>query len=119
MATKLSPEMTLATTLAAPFAQDSSLQGRSFQSRPLTCRRLPDGGMVVIAADGRKLWFSAAEVAAAQMEMEGKAFQKEKREAAAVKKVPVKLVPLPREPIQLNNGKMLRAAINENQIKNL
>lgn len=51
------PNLLLAQTLAAPFTPCS-------QGTPLSLRRLPDGGMVVVSADGRKLWFNAAEVAA-------------------------------------------------------
>jgi len=43
--------------LAKPFSKD---RGRG--SAPLSYRSLPEGGMVVITADGRKLWFSAEEV---------------------------------------------------------
>lgn len=32
---------------------------------PLSLRGLPDGGMCVIAADGRKLWFTPQQVGAA------------------------------------------------------
>jgi predicted NAD/FAD-binding protein len=60
MATKPSPEQLIAATLAAPFSPRS-------QGKPLSLRRLPDGGMVVIAADGQKLWFDAAEVQQAKM----------------------------------------------------
>lgn len=34
-------------------------------SEPLSYRLLPDGGLCVIAADGRKLWFTPLEAAAA------------------------------------------------------
>jgi hypothetical protein len=32
---------------------------------PLSLRGLPDGGMCVVAADGRKLWFTPQQVGAA------------------------------------------------------
>jgi hypothetical protein len=63
MAAKPNHELILAQTLAVPFTPRS-------QGNPLSCRRLPEGGMVVIAADGRKLWFDAGEVAAAESELE-------------------------------------------------
>lgn len=50
------PELKLASRLASPFMHPG--QG----NRPLSYRLLPDGGMVVISADGRKLWFTREEV---------------------------------------------------------
>lgn len=50
-----SPELQLAQHLAGPFTRSG--QG----GRPLSFRLLPDGGMVVISADGRKLWFTLEE----------------------------------------------------------
>jgi len=113
MAAKLSPEMLVAKTLAEPFSPSG--QGSS-TAVPLSCRSLPDGGMVVIAADGRKLWFSAEEVNRAREELEAASLHEEKEQAAAVKRVPVRLVPPPKEPIKQNNGKKIHAAIVENQI---
>lgn len=52
----VSNEQRLASHLAAPFTQP----GRGRQ--PLSYRLLPEGGMVVISADGRKLWFTLDEV---------------------------------------------------------
>jgi len=49
-------ELKLASRLAAPFLRPG--QG----TRPLSYRLLPDGGMVVISSDGRKLWFTREEV---------------------------------------------------------
>jgi hypothetical protein len=60
MASKNSPDLLLATHLAKLFL----LPGQTGQ--PLSLRCLPDGGMVVIAADGRKLWFTALEVCRAR-----------------------------------------------------
>jgi len=51
-----SAEARLAELLAAPFLKPG--QSRS----PLSFRLLPEGGMVVISADGRKLWFTLEEV---------------------------------------------------------
>ena len=59
MPQKAHPDLLLAQTLAAPFTPRS-------QGTPLSMRLLPEGGMVIIAADGRKLWFSADEVNAAR-----------------------------------------------------
>jgi hypothetical protein len=115
MAAKLSSEMLVAKTLAEPFTPS----GQGNTSLPLSCRSQPDGGMVVIAADGRKLWFSAEEVIRVREELEGESLHKERVEAASVKRVPVRLVPPPKEPIKPNNGKMIRAAIVENLIKTL
>ena len=47
--------------IAAHLAKPFILPGQNAQ--PLSFRALPDGGMVVIAADGRKLWFTVNEVA--------------------------------------------------------
>ena len=58
-----SAEARLAELLAAPFLKPG--QPRS----PLSFRLLPEGGMVVIAADGRKLWFTLEEVNAARETM--------------------------------------------------
>ena len=55
-----SAETRLAHHLAAPFI----LPGQS--AKPLSFRLLPEGGMVVISADGRKLWFTLDEVNAAR-----------------------------------------------------
>lgn len=56
MEAKNSREMRLAVELARPFL----LPGQA--GLPLSCRSLPDGGVVVIAVDGRKLWFTCREV---------------------------------------------------------
>lgn len=58
-----SPELKLAQHLAGPFT------GAGQGSRPLSFRVLPDGGMVVISADGRKLWFSLEESNRARAEL--------------------------------------------------
>lgn len=59
MPPKSDPHRRAAELLARPFSK-----GRGRGSAPLSFRLLPDGGMVVITADGRKLWFSAEEVKA-------------------------------------------------------
>lgn len=51
-----SPDLKLAVHLAAPFARPGQ------PNQPLSFRLLPEGGMVVINADGRKLWFTLDEV---------------------------------------------------------
>lgn len=58
-----SPELKLAERLAAPFARAGE------RGKPLSYRLLPDGGMVVISADGRKLWFTLEEVNQARAEL--------------------------------------------------
>ena len=63
MEPKSNPDVALAAHLAKPFL----LPGQSGQ--PLSLRCLPDGGMVVIACDGRKLWFTAREVCKARKEL--------------------------------------------------
>ena len=63
MEPKNSPDLLLASHLAKPFL----LPGQSGQ--PLSLRSLPDGGMVVIAADGRKMWFTALEVSRARRQL--------------------------------------------------
>lgn len=60
MESKNSLDLLLAAHLVKPFL----LPGQSGQ--PLSFRCLPDGSMVVIAADGRKLWFTALEVCRAR-----------------------------------------------------
>ena len=111
MAAKLNPELILARTLAAPFSTARS------QGDPLSCRSLPDGGMVVVAADGRKLWFSPAEVAAAQSSLEEQKVQEEKFLSAAQKRVPIRLVAPPPEAPKQNNGIPLRAVIQADQLR--
>jgi hypothetical protein len=63
MESKNSPDLQVAAHLAKPFL----LPGQTGQ--PLSLRCLPDGGMVVIAVDGRKLWFTAREVGRARKEL--------------------------------------------------
>lgn len=58
-----SPDHKLAKHLAGPFTKPG--QG----NRPLSWRILPDGGMVVISADGRKLWFTMDEANCAREEL--------------------------------------------------
>jgi hypothetical protein len=53
--------------LAAHLVRLFLLPGQSPQ--PLSWRALPDGGMVVIASDGRKLWFTPNELRAARKEL--------------------------------------------------
>ena len=116
MAAKLSPEMMLAKVLTAPFTAAGKGQAHG---NPLSCRSLPDGGMVVIAADGRKLWFSVAEVEKARADQEAAIEQELKKDAGMVKRVPVKLAPQPPEPVKINNGKALYMAVNKDQFKDL
>jgi hypothetical protein len=63
MEAKNNLEARLAGDLARPFL----LPGQTGQ--PLSFRALPDGGMVVIAADGRKLWFTCREVNVVRQKM--------------------------------------------------
>ena len=58
-----SPELKLVERLAAPFARAGE------PGKPLSYRLLPEGGMVVISADGRKLWFTLEEVNQARAEL--------------------------------------------------
>ena len=53
--------------LAAELSRPFLLPGQVGQ--PLSCRSLPDGGMVVIAADGRKMWFTCREVNVARQKL--------------------------------------------------
>lgn len=99
MPQKAHPDLLLAQTLAAPFTPCS-------QGTPLSLRRLPDGGMVVIAGDGRKLWFTADEVATARENLA--------RATATMRSSlpPVKLATTSvREP-EAHKGAPLRAAIS-------
>ena len=57
MSSKNNLQARIAEALAKSFSS-----GRGRAGAPLAFRLLPEGGMVVIAADGRKLWFSADEV---------------------------------------------------------
>ena len=61
MAVKPNPDLLLAKTLAAPFSQGN----------PLSYKEFSDGSMVVIAADGRKLWFDPDEVASTRAKLKG------------------------------------------------
>jgi hypothetical protein len=79
MEPKNNAENTLAVHLIRPFM----LPGQSGQ--PLSKRVLADGGMVVIASDGRKLWFTAGEVAKACRELRIPASDRP-REAIGLKK---------------------------------
>ena len=63
MEAKSNAELRLAAELSQPFL----LPGQAGQ--PLSCRALPDGGMVVIAADGRKMWFTCREVNVARQKL--------------------------------------------------
>ena len=110
MSVKTDPELLLAKSLAAPFTPRC-------QGNPLSFRRVPEGGMVVIAADGRKLWFTAEEVAAAESELAAKVLLANKAAVAAHGRVPLRLVPPPPPPLRLNNGQPLLAVIHENQVK--
>lgn len=77
MESKNNPEMLLAAHLAKPFL----LQGQSGQ--PLALRCLPDGGMVVIAPDGRKLWFTALEVGKVRKALNQPAVKKPETQAGS------------------------------------
>lgn len=105
MAVKPNPDLLLAKTLAAPFTSARS------QGTPLSCRGLPDGGMVIVAADGRKLWFSRAEVDNARSELEEQNRQEKRMASAAQKRVPIRHTPL------LGNDLPLKAAVQKGQVK--
>ncbi len=60
MAAKNNPDARLAAELAQPFQTGG---------KPLSFRALPDGGMVVITADGRKLWFTCREANVARQKL--------------------------------------------------
>ncbi len=66
MSAKSNPDLQIAEQLAAPF---TAVKGRG--GATLSYRVLENGGMVVITADGRKLWFTAEEVAEAREELTG------------------------------------------------
>lgn len=116
MAAKLSPEILLAKALVNPYSPPTNGRG---QSLPLSWRALPEGGMVVVAGDGRKLWFNAEEVQKAQEELQEMNIREEKKKAAEIKRVPVKLAPPPPEPIKVNSGKAVSMVINKDQFKDL
>lgn len=101
MPQKAHPDLLLAQTLAAPFTPRS-------QGTPLSMRLLPDGGMVIIAADGRKLWFSAEEVAAAREKLA------EQHKPVKSNLPPVKLVKMPNAAPSANKGMPLSVSIAEN-----
>lgn len=102
MPPKPNPDLLLAQTLAAPFTPRG-------QGSPLSLRRLPDGGMVVIAGDGRKLWFSPAEVETARDRLEEQA---KKEGQLPASKTPVKLAAAIQPPSRAHEGAPLRAAIS-------
>jgi hypothetical protein len=101
MPQKARPDLLLAQTLAAPFTPRS-------QGTPLSMRLLPDGGMVVIAADGRKLWFSAEEVAATREKLA------EKCRSVKSNLPPVKLVKTPNATPTASKGMPLCVSIADN-----
>jgi hypothetical protein len=105
MPPKTHPDLLLAQTLAAPFTPCS-------QGTPLSLRRLPDGGLVVIAVDGRKLWFSAAEVNAAREKLNDQARQASQTTKSSLP--PAKLVKAPKSQSAAHNGMPIRAAIANN-----
>jgi hypothetical protein len=84
METNSNPDRLIAQTLAAPYTPRS-------QGIPLSFRPLPDGGMVVVISDGRKLWFSAAEVQAARRQVRAERMQAMEAQQAVRANVPVKI----------------------------
>lgn len=110
MAAKASPDLILANFLAAPFSPRG-------QGSALSYRRLPEGGMVVIAADGRKLWFSAEEVTQAQADMLAETQRKNRENAAKVDHEPPRLNAQPKEKMRQNNGIAVAMVINEGMLR--
>lgn len=107
METKSNPDLLIAKTLAAPFTPRS-------QGIPLSFKPLPDGGMVVIAADGRKLWFTTAEVQTARRQLKEQAKQENEGSLPIRSRFPVKLAPSPAaESFHANNGLPIRVATPE------
>lgn len=81
--------------LAAHLAKPYLLPRQSGQ--PLSLRKLEDGGMVVIAADGRKMWFTALEVSRARRELNQPQEQRPRQKDGA--KVTILHDPDPRRPV--------------------
>ncbi|MEA5078047.1 MAG: hypothetical protein VB013_05705 [Anaerolineaceae bacterium] len=84
METNSNPDRLIAQTLAAPFTPRS-------QGNPLSFKPLHDGGMVVVISDGRKLWFSAAEVQAARRQVRAERQQESEAQQVVRAAVPVKI----------------------------
>ncbi len=84
METNFNPDRLIAQTLAAPFTPRS-------QGNPLSFKPLHDGGMVVVISDGRKLWFSAAEVQAARRQVRAERQQECEAQQVMRTNVPVKI----------------------------
>jgi hypothetical protein len=93
MESKNSPDAETQSLLAAHLAKPFLLPGQSGQ--PLSLRSLPDGGLVVIASDGRKLWFTALEVCRARQALNQPAVKK----AALSANTPTLHEPDPRKPV--------------------
>ena len=110
MAAKTNPDLQLAEALVSPYCSGK-------QAKVLSFRCQPEGGLVVVTADGRKLWFSAEEAARMADEMQLTLLQNERKEAAAVKRVPVKLAPAREEGIKINDGRPVVMVVHENQMK--
>ncbi len=103
METNSNPNRLLAQTLAAPY----TLHG---QENPLAFKPLHDGGMVVITADGCKLWFSAAEVQTARRQLRNQAKEEPSALRVVHSQVPIKLAPGETPTARSNNGLPVRVA---------
>jgi hypothetical protein len=111
METKPSPDLLVAQTLAAPYSPRS-------QGIPLSFKPLPDGGMVVITSDGRKLWFTAIEVQAARRQLKEKTGQKNVNAPPLGSRFPVKLTASPAEDtFRPTNGFPIQVAAPESSKK--
>lgn len=84
METNSNPDLLIAQTLAAPYTPRS-------QGNPLSFRPLEDGGMVVVISDGRKLWFSAAEVQTARRHVRAQKQQEAEALRPGHANVPIKI----------------------------
>jgi hypothetical protein len=103
METNSNPNRLVAEALAAPF----TLRG---QGNPLSFKPLHDGGMVVITADGRKLWFSAAEVQAARRQLRAEKEETNPTTRVVRSQIPIKLAPGDVPAAKSNNGLPVRVA---------
>ena len=96
----MSPKNNLQARIAERLAESfNPVRGR--RGAPLAFRLLPEGGMVVIAADGRKLWFSVEEVNRAAETLSGNADGPEAK-AFQSRFKPTGLVPKEQKPSAYN-----------------
>ena len=112
MAPKSDLHQRLAELLARPFSH-----GMGRGSAPLSFRLLPDGGMVVITTDGRKLWFSKEEVNAASESLQSESTGSAQGSSAAKSRFKPQGLVQPNQHPQAYNGMPSLIAFPPNEKK--